>query len=382
MSLASADLLLDEVGDLRDLLGHGDPRVVESLDLLRGRVGLALDDRAGVAEAHARHLVHEAAGHEGHDRQLRVVLADVTSQLGLHAAARLVVDDDRLGLLVLLEERHQLRVGGADDRVAADRAGRGHAEARRRQGGRDLGGHAAGARHDAYAAGLVRLLGVLGGTADAAHLRHARADDAEAVRADDARAAQVGELDHLRDVVARDALGHDHDDLHACLDRLEDGVAGEGGRNRHDGAVGHVAELLAELLHGVVHGHAVHLAAAPAGGDAADDLGAVVEALAGQVDGLTPGDALHDEGGALVDQHQGASVTSPEVRSSSPGALATSGPEPLPPAPPIFSTARLAAPCSDTERSKYSTPYFSRILKPSSSQAPGMRKTAIFSAGS
>ena len=41
-----------------------------------------------------------------------------------------------------------------------------------------------------------------------------------------------------------------------------------------------------------------------------------------------------------------------------------------------------AASCIDTERSQYSTPYFSRILKPSSSHAPGMRKIAIFSAGS
>src|SRR5207237_3290268 len=48
----------------------------------------------------------------------------------------------------------------------------------------------------------------------------------------------------------------------------------------------------------------------------------------------------------------------------------------------IFSTARLAASFSETERSAYSTPYLSRILNPSSSQAPGMRKIAIFSAGS
>ena len=44
-------------------------------------------------------------------------------ELGLHAAAGLGVDDDRLGLLVGLEQRHQLGVGGADDRVAADRDG-------------------------------------------------------------------------------------------------------------------------------------------------------------------------------------------------------------------------------------------------------------------
>ena len=49
------------------------------------------------------------------------------------------------------------------------------------------------------------------------------------------------------------------------------------------------------------------------------------------------------------------------------------------PFPWILATARPAASCMDTERSQYSTPYLSRILKPSSSQAPGMRKMAIVS---
>ena len=62
-------------------------------------------------------------------------------------------------------------------------------------------------------------------TADAAHLALARRDQAEAVRADDARAAQARELDHLRDFLARDVLGDDHDQLDAVLDRLEGGVA-------------------------------------------------------------------------------------------------------------------------------------------------------------
>src|SRR5205085_3877784 len=78
-----------------------------------------------------------------------------------------------------------------------------------------------------------------------------------------------------------------------------------------------------------------------------------------EVHGLAPGDALDDERRVLVDQRLHAAAP-----------------------PEIFSTARLAAPCSETLRSKYSTPYLARILKPSSSQAPGMRKTAIFSAGS
>src|SRR5205814_2575009 len=81
------------------------------------------------------------------------------------------------------------------------------------------------------------------------------------------------------------------------------------------------------------------------------------EALASEVDRLAPGDALHDERGVLVNQMVHAAT-------------------------PTFSTARRAASCSETDRSQYSTPYFSRILKPSSSQAPGIRKTATFSAGS
>src|SRR4051812_32970353 len=60
-------LRLHDVRDLGDLLGHGDPRLREALDLLGGRVLLALHDRAGVAEAHPGHLVHEPAGHEGDD---------------------------------------------------------------------------------------------------------------------------------------------------------------------------------------------------------------------------------------------------------------------------------------------------------------------------
>src|SRR3990172_7844349 len=82
------------------------------------------------------------------------------------------------------------------------------------------------------------------------------------------------------------------------------------------------------------------------------------EALAGHVDGLAAGDALDDEGGVLVDEdgHQTPAST--------------------------FSTARRAASDMETVRSQYSTPYFARSLNPSPSQEQGMRKMAIFSAGS
>src|SRR5207344_1539705 len=106
-----------------------------------------------------------------------------------------------------------LGVGGADDGVAADRDGGGDAETGGGERGGDLGGHPAGAGHDADRAGLVGLGGVFGRAADAAHLADARRDDPEAVGADDARAPQIGQLDHLRDVAARDPLGDDDDQL-------------------------------------------------------------------------------------------------------------------------------------------------------------------------
>ena len=64
------------------------------------------------------------------------------------------------------------------------------------------------------------------------------------------------------------------------------------------------AVVLDGLLDGVEHRHAVDLAAQPAGGHAADDLraGAVVEALAREVDGLAAGDALDDERRVCVDE--------------------------------------------------------------------------------
>ena len=82
----------------------------------------------------------------------------------------------------------------------------------------------------------------------------------------------VGELDHLGDVAARDALGDDHDQLDAVLDRLEHGVPREGGGDGHDRAVDRAAMVGDRLGDRVEDGHAVDLAAEPARRDAADDL--------------------------------------------------------------------------------------------------------------
>ncbi len=172
-------------------------------------------------------------------------------------------------------------------------------------------------------------------TADAAHLDHVGDDDAQAVGTDDPGAALRSQLDHLSDVAARDPLGDDHDQLDAILERLEHRVLGERRWNRDHRAVDLCAVVIDRLRDRVEHGDAVDIAAQAAGRDAAHDLCAlaVLKALAGEVDSLAARDALDDEGGVFVDEdrHQTDDLW-------------------------IFSTARLAASCSETERSAYSTP--------------------------
>src|SRR4029077_18625951 len=179
----------------------------------------------------------------------------------------------------------------------------------------------------------VGLRRVLGRAADAAHLADFRDDQAEAVGADDAGAVHIGDLVHLGDVAAWDPLGDDDDQLDPAQDRLQHGVLGEGGGDGDDRAVDRPAVVLDRLGDGVEDRHAVHLAALAARGRGADPLGAVVEALAGQVHRLATGDALDDEGGLLGEQdaHQAG-------------------------APWTLATARPAASQRETERSQYSTP--------------------------
>ena len=119
-----------------------------------------------------------------------------------------------------------------------------------------------------------------------------------------------GVLDHLRDVAARDPLGHDHDQLDAVRERLDHRILRERGGDGDDRAVDRCAVMLDRLCDRVEHRHAVDVAPEAAGSDAADDLraGAVVKALACEVDGLASGDPLDDERRVLVDQdaHRGA----------------------------------------------------------------------------
>src|SRR3569832_2023364 len=58
---SQAEALVDQPRNVLDALGYGDAGRLHARNLVGRGVGLALDDGAGVSEAHARHLVHEAA---------------------------------------------------------------------------------------------------------------------------------------------------------------------------------------------------------------------------------------------------------------------------------------------------------------------------------
>ena len=194
--------------------------------------------------------------------------------------------------------------------VAADRHGGRLPEAGGAEGVAHLSGHAAGARHHADRSLGERLARVLGAAAEAADLGLAGRQDAEAVGADDAGALQLGELDHLRHLEAGNALGDDHDQRDAGVERLEDGVAGEGGRDGDDRRVD--ACVLHRVAHGVEHRHAVDVAAGAAGCHPAHHLGAEIEALARHAHRLAAGDALDDEGGVLGDENRHRIPFSPQ----------------------------------------------------------------------
>ena len=145
-ALLSAILLFTIVRDLRDLLGHRDARPRRGARSSRSAVSSLPSTivpawpklMPGISSMNRPAMNATIGRRESFSvTQLR--------ELGLHAAARLGVDDDRLGLLVGLEQRHQLGVGRADDRVAADRDRGRLAEAGGGQRRGHLGRHAAGA---------------------------------------------------------------------------------------------------------------------------------------------------------------------------------------------------------------------------------------------
>src|SRR5216684_4378326 len=269
-------------------IGDGDAGALHRLDLVFGRAAAAGDDGAGMAHAPAGRC--GGAGDETDHRLLGLAALEELRRLFLGRAADLADHDDRLGLLVLEEEFEAVDEIGAVDGIAADadaarltEAGRGGLRYR-------LIGQGARARDDADLALLGR-------------------DDARTVGADEpaARAAE-GALHHHH-VEHGDALGDADDEQHARIDRLENGVGGEG--RRHVDGRGGGAGPAHGFVDGVEDGQVEMLGAAFAGCHAADHLGAVGDRLLGVERALGAGEALANDFRLGIDQdcHQAASFT-------------------------------------------------------------------------
>src|SRR6478735_5804758 len=287
--------LAHQVGGLGGRPAHLDPGGLEGLLLpLRGarRAG---HDGAGVA--HGLALGSGEPGDVADDRLGDVVL-DVGRRTLLGVATDLADHDDRVGVGVVLERLEAVDVRGADDRVAADADAGGEPVVTHLV--HHLVGQRARLRDQADPAGA----GDVGG--DDAGVGRPGADQAGAVRADDPRRALLlGVVVELRGVLDGDALGDDHGERDAGVDRLGGGGLGEGGRHEDDADVG--AGGLHRLGDGAEHGHrgaALELdgGARLARVDAADDRAAGAQHRLGVLHALGAGHALDDDLGVCGEE--------------------------------------------------------------------------------
>src|SRR5690606_18200653 len=275
--------------------GHDDAGAAHRLDL-RFRVALAARDN-GARVAHAAALGRGAPGDEAGDRLPAALLllgGKEFRRLFLGGTADLADHDDRPGLGVFGEPVRHVDVLGALDRVAADADGRGLAEAEVRGLLHRLVGQRAGARDDADRALLVDM------PRHDADLAFAGRDDAGAVRADEPRFRAFQRALDLHHVQNRNPFRDADDERHLGVDRLEDRIRREGGRNVDRGGVragpGH------RLVDRVEAREAEVFAPALAGRHAADHLRAVGDGLFGVEGALAAGDALADDAGVFFDE--------------------------------------------------------------------------------
>ena len=215
--------LAHELSGLGRRLADLDARSLERFLLALGGAGSVGHDGAGVA--HRLALGRREACDVADDR-LRDVLLDVGCGLLLSVATDLADHHDRLGVGVCLECLERVDVRRADDGVTTDA---------------DRGREAVVAQLEHH---LVRQRARLRDEPDRSRSgdrrrrdaceRLARRDDAGAVGADDPGALALGVRPELSAVLDRDALGDDDEETDLSVDRLDDGVLGEGRRHEDD----------------------------------------------------------------------------------------------------------------------------------------------------
>src|SRR5206468_3736081 len=131
-----------------------------------------------------------------------------------------------------------------------------------------------------------------------------RCHDTRTIRPDEPRPAALHGAFHLHHVVDGNAFGDGDDEVEAGIDALKDRIGREWGRDEH--GTGGRAGLFDRLGYGVEDGHlfagVIEGLPALAGGDAGDDLGAVVDGELGVFGAEAAGDALDEDFGVGLNE--------------------------------------------------------------------------------
>src|SRR6266508_6592171 len=249
------------------------------------------DDRAGVAHALARGGLEP--GDVG-DHRLAHVVGLESRCLLLLVSADLADHHHRLGLRVGLEAGQDVDEARADHRVATDADGGGLPHPGLGHLVHHLVGEGARARDEPDRSRVGDL------ARDDADVGLAGRDDPWAVGPDQGDAlgpdVDVG-AGHVQD---RDVLGDEDDGGDAGVDRLVEGVDREAGGHEDQRGVG--AGLGHRGGHGVEDGDALDVLAGLAGGDAGNQVGAVLPVAQRVEAALAPGQPLDDQAGLGVDE--------------------------------------------------------------------------------
>src|SRR5690554_3915833 len=285
----SAHRFFESFADLGRRARDGDTGCFHGLELLFGRAFATGDDRAGVT--HALSGRGRGAGDEARHGLAHVGLYPCRGFF-FSRATDLANHDDGFGVGVVLEKFERVDEVHAVDRVTTDTDAGALPDTQRGELTDSLVGQRAGAADHADFALEVNMTG------HDADLALAQADDAGAVRTEQAHVL-IFEITHHRDhVLNGHALGDRHDKLHAGVGRFHDRVSREGGRHVNDRGV--ALGLGDRFGDRIENRRAVNLLATLAGGHATNDVGAVRDHLLGMKATDRTGDPLHDQPGGFV----------------------------------------------------------------------------------
>ena len=283
--------------------GDGDTGGFEGGDFASGSAFSAGDD--GSCVAHAASWRSGSAGDEGGDGFFAMG-GDPRGGFFFGFASDFADHDDGFGFGIVVEHFQDIGVIGAVDGVATDSDASALAEATSGQLPDGFVGERAAPRDDADVAFFVD---VAWSDADAAaavrFVACAWGNDAWAVGADQAGGSALHGVFDADHVIDGDAFGDGDGEIEAGVDAFEDGVGGEGWRDK-DGA-DRGAGFAGSFGDGVEDGDAMGAVfedlATFSWGDAGDELSAVVEGEASVAGAEVTGDALNEDSGGRRDEN-------------------------------------------------------------------------------